>query len=119
MTDTNNSTDSFSEEFRLLGKNLHKIINSAWESTEKAQLEKELINGINDLRNSLQSSFQEFTQTETGKRVKENLEDITEKIKDGEVEDKIRSGIVNILQMINSELENIPQSSRSEDSDSK
>lgn len=104
MADTN--SDNLREEFRLLGKNLQKIINSAWASPERARVEEELMDGLNDLRDSLRDSFHDFAQSETGKQLKENMENLNEKIKSGEIGNDIRTEIAGVLRKINSELEN-------------
>lgn len=106
MTNENGKPETITEELYQLGKNLHQIIDSAWESPERIQLEAELSKGLTNLGNSFKKSFDEFSESETGKRIKTNLEGINRQIQDSTVEEKIQSEVIRILRRVNVEIEN-------------
>ena len=106
---------SLSNELRLLGENLRKIVNSAWEIEERKKLEEDLAQELNDLNDSLQRSINEFSQSRTGQRIVENLEELNTMIRDEKVEEKVRSGAINLLQKIRSWSDK--KNSKSEDPD--
>lgn len=106
MTNENGNPATISEELHQLGRNLHQIIDSAWESQERIQLEAELSKGLTDLGNSFKKSFEEFSQSETGKQIRNNLDEINQQIQENKVDEKVQSEVINILRKINVEIEN-------------
>lgn len=99
---SNQENKSINDELRHLGENLRKIVNSAWEIEERKKLEEDLAQELNELNDSLQRSINEFSQSRTGQRIAENLEELNSMIQDEKVEEKVRSGAINLLQKIRS-----------------
>jgi hypothetical protein len=94
-------------EFQALGKNLKRIIVDAWQSEERKNLQMELEEGLSDLGDSLKQTAQEIHDSETGQRLKAEAEDLRDRIRTGEVEEKIRNDLQSILRKMNSDLEKV------------
>lgn len=108
MSEEENKSENIGEELRRLGSNLYDILKTAWESSEHQNIENELTKGLNDLENSIRNAAQDFSKTETGQQIKENVEEIGRRIRSSDVEDIIHSDLLSVLNKINSELEKAP-----------
>lgn len=114
MSERPADSENLKDEFRLLGNSLYRIINLAWENPERKKIEAELLEGLNGLGNSITKSVQEFSQSETGKQIKDEFEKIERKIKDNELQDEVRSEAILVLRRINTELEKALESWKSD-----
>ncbi|NPV86864.1 MAG: hypothetical protein HPY45_12740 [Anaerolineae bacterium] len=93
------------EELHNLGKNIGALLRSAWQSPERQKLQEDIESGLADLVATLNSAAEEFRQSETGKQVQAEIEDIKQRLQNGELENKIRNDLYTILRQINAELE--------------
>jgi ElaB/YqjD/DUF883 family membrane-anchored ribosome-binding protein len=101
------STDDLSSEFQHLGENLKKVFIGAWESEERKNLQKEIGQGLADLGDSLKQTAEEIQESETGQRVVSEAEDLRDRVRSGEVEEKVRSDLQSLLHKLNEELEKV------------
>lgn len=114
MSETTEPQDEFksgdlASEFQELGSNLKKIFLSAWESEERKNFQVELEEGLSDLGDSLKQTAQEIHDSETGQRVKAEAEDLRDRVRSGEVEEKIREDLLTALHKVNAELKKVSQ----------
>lgn len=107
--DPNNkfSTDDLASEFKQLGDNLKKVFVDAWESEQRKNLQKDIGQGLAELGDSLKRTAEEIQESETGQRVVSEAEDLRERVRSGEVEEKIRSDLQSLLHKLNEELEKV------------
>lgn len=118
MTDSNpnqqnTQSDSISDELNELGRNLRDALQSAWESEERRKLQKEIEDGLANLGESLSKAADDFSNSPTGQNLKEDVKDIHERWKTGEVRSKVHSEIVEALRKVNVELQKATQKSPS------
>jgi signal recognition particle GTPase len=97
------------EELRSLGENLRTLLRSAWESEERKKLQQEIEIGLGDLHTSLSQAVQEFSDSPTGQTLKSDLDDLNERLRTGEVENKIRTEVISALRAANEGLKNAVQ----------
>jgi hypothetical protein len=90
-----------------LGDNLKKIFISAWESEQRKNLQNEIGEGLSELGDSLKQTAEEIQDSETGQRVKSEAEELRDRVRSGEVEEKIRSDLQSIFHKLNQELERV------------
>ncbi|HUV27905.1 MAG TPA: hypothetical protein VMW34_11130 [Anaerolineales bacterium] len=102
---TEKSAEDLSSEFQHLGDNLKKFFVNAWESEQRKTLQKEIEEGLSDLGDTLKDTVIEIQDSETGQRIKSDAEDFRDRVRHGDVEQKVRSDLTSILQKLNSELE--------------
>ncbi|MCJ7535559.1 MAG: hypothetical protein WA997_11080 [Anaerolineales bacterium] len=102
---TEKSAEDLASEFQHLGDNLKKFFVNAWESEQRKTLQKEIEEGLSDLGDTLKDTVIEIQDSETGQRIKSDAEDFRDRVRDGDVEQKVRSDLTSILQKLNSELE--------------
>ena len=101
------TADDLASEFHHLGDNLKKIFISAWESEQRKNLQKEIGEGLAELGDSLKQTAEEIQDSETGQRVKSEAEELRDRVRSGEVEEKIRSDLQSIFHKLNKELEKV------------
>jgi hypothetical protein len=89
-----------------------------WESDERKKLEHELETGLNEAYNNLSTAAKEFAESPTGKNIKTELEDFGQRVRSGEIEEKVRSDILSVLRSANQGLRSAAESSSLESEES-
>jgi hypothetical protein len=112
------SANDVLEELRELGENLRDLLQSMWESDERKKLEHELETGLNEAYNNLSTAAKEFAESPTGKNIKTELEDFGQRVRSGEIEEKVRSDILSVLRSANQGLRSAAESSSLESEES-
>ena len=102
---TEQSAEDLASEFQNLGDNLKKYFVSAWESEQRKTIQSEIEAGLSDLGDTLKKTANEIQESETGQRIKSEAVDFRDRVRDGEVEQKVRSDLTNFLKKLNTELE--------------
>ncbi len=110
MSDTNPKddqphSDNINDQLNELGKNLREALQSAWESEERRKLQKEIEDGLANLGASLSQAAKEFSNSPTGQNIKEDVKDMRERWKTGEMGSKVHSEVVEALRKVNTELQ--------------
>jgi DNA topoisomerase VI subunit B len=85
------------EELRELGRNLGALVQSIWESEERKKVQTEIETGLRDVSKSLQ----ELANSETGQTIKADLNELNERLRTGEMQEKVRSEVLSALRMAN------------------
>lgn len=84
-------------ELRDLGRNLSSLLQSAWESDERKKLQQEIENGLTEMRSGLKNA----ADGPTGQAIKADLEGLHQRMRTGEMEEKLRSELVSALRTAN------------------
>jgi len=117
MTDNNQNqnnsrNDDIGEQLNELGKNLRESLRTAWESDDRRKLQQEIEFGLTNLRESLNQAASDFTNSQAGQNLKEDVKDLHERWQTGEVGSKVRSEITDALRAVNKELQKTYQKSQ-------
>ena len=96
-----------SAEFRELGKNLSDALRTAWERPERKQLQQEIEQGLKEFGKTLRQEADSFSESPTGQRLKEDADDLRERVRSGQVEEKARSELLEALRTINVQLQKV------------
>jgi gas vesicle protein len=99
------TAEDLASEFKNLGDNLRNLFVSAWESEQRKSLQNEIETGLSDLGDTLKKTAADFEESETGQRIKSEAEDLRDRVREGEVERKVRSDLRDFLKKLNTELE--------------
>ena len=92
------------DEFKALGDNLKDVLNAMWESEERKRFQEELEAGMRELGTAMESLADDVRRSEAGQKLREGVDDFSERVRSGEVENKAREEIVKALKMLNEEL---------------
>lgn len=99
------SSDTISEQLNELGKNLRDALHNAWSSEERRKLQQDIEEGMADLGATLSQAAKDFSSTPTGKTITEDVKDLQQRWKSGEVGSKVHSEVVDALRRVNDELQ--------------
>ena len=104
MSESQDKPDDLGDELRALGANLRDMLQAAWESDERKRAQHEIETGLEDLVRTLRSAGQEFAASPTGQRLKADAQDLHDRLRTSQVDDRVRQEIVAALRRINEEL---------------
>jgi hypothetical protein len=109
MTGTPEQQGGLSEEFRRLGENLAQNLKAIWEHPQTQELRGEVKEGLVELGETINRLAQDISESPAGHRVQTAVQDLEERIRNGEVESKVRQELIRALTKVNAELERIHQ----------
>jgi len=107
LTKNNEPEETLADEFRLLGKNLVDTAHAAWDSPERQRLQKEIEEGLSELGTTMTREYEQFRESSTGQKLRDDVNDISERVRSSEIDTKIRADLISALQQVNTELEKI------------
>ena len=107
MSENEPSQDNLVEEFRKLGKNLVETAHAAWNHPEREKVQKEIEMGLTELGESLNEEYEHLKESPPVEKIKLDINDIRDRVKESETEEKIRNGLLTALHQVNQELENL------------
>ncbi len=99
------STGTISDQLNELGKNLRDALQSVWASDERRKLQQEIEEGMADLGATLSQAAKDFSNTPTGKTFTDDMKDLQQRWRSGEVGTKVHSDVVDALRRVNEELQ--------------
>ncbi len=102
---TDKPAEDLASEFHHLGDNLKNYFISAWESEQRKSLQSEIESGLSELGDTLKNTANEIQDSETGQRIKSEASDFRDRVREGDVEQKVRSDLTSFLKKLNTELE--------------
>jgi hypothetical protein len=97
-------TKTLGDEFAELGRNIQQALQAAWASEDRKKLQAEIEAGLKEASRAVQQAADEFSQSQAGKTLKTEAEDIQKRVQSGELEAKIRSELQAALRIANQEL---------------
>ncbi|OGO31196.1 MAG: hypothetical protein A2136_09845 [Chloroflexi bacterium RBG_16_54_11] len=98
-------TEDIGSQLNELGKNLREALRAAWESEERQMLQQEIEEGLANLRDSLNEAAKDFSASKTGQNLKEDMKDLRERWRSGEVGSRVRTEVTEALRTVNQELQ--------------
>ena len=107
MSDNTPPEDSLAEEFRNLGKNMAEALQAAWDSQERKRIVNEVETNLNELSDTLKKEAKYFAESPTAQRLKNDIEQFGERVRNSEAQEKIRTEVMSILQTANNELQKV------------
>lgn len=107
MDEEKKAASDLTEEFRRLGKNLQGAIESAWESEERKNLTDEIHDGLVSATEAVEKAAKDIVEGPTATKMREDVDDFTERVRSGELTDQFRKDLVMALKKINEEIEGV------------
>lgn len=109
--------EDLKDQFRNLGENLKNVLNSAWESQERKNLQKEIQDGLNEVGEIVEGLMVSFRDSEAGQKFMEGMDDLSEKYQSGEMQETVRENLMNALDKLNANLKKASDKFTPEDDD--
>ncbi|MCP4361428.1 MAG: hypothetical protein GY796_25740 [Chloroflexi bacterium] len=91
-------------ELRNLGRQMVDTLQSAWNSEERQQFEKEVREGMRSFADEIDKAFQDVRESDTTAKVKTEASQVADKVQSSETGQKARVGFANSLQWLSEEL---------------
>ena len=107
MTDDPRPEGKLEDEFQVLGKNLVAALRAAWDTPERKHVQEELITGLNGLGSTLKQEADNFASSPAGQQIKNGVEQVGERLRNAETQEKVRQELLNALKAANLELQKV------------
>lgn len=107
MTDNPRPEGNLEDEFQVLGKNLLAAMRAAWDTPERKRVQEELITGLNGLGATLKNEADNFAGSPAGQKIKTGVEQVGERLRSVETQEKVRQELLNALKTANTELQKV------------
>jgi hypothetical protein len=107
MSDNPRPGASLEDEFQVLGKNLVAALRAAWDTPERKHVQEELITGLNGLGATLKHEADTFVSSPAGQQIKNGAEQVGERLRSAETQEKVRQELLNALKAANTELQKV------------
>ena len=105
MEETPKPEKNIADELRDLGDNLKNMLQTAWESEEAQKIKDEISSGLEEINKAANEAVEDISSGKTGQRIRDEAAAVRERVKTGEMKDQLRSDILKVLKVINSEIE--------------
>jgi len=107
MSDNPRPEGNLEDELQDLGKNLVAAIRAAWDTPERKRAQEELITGLNGLGSTLKQEADNFASSPAGQQIKSGVEQVGERLRSAETQEKVRQELLNALKAANTELQKV------------
>lgn len=107
MSEDKKTEDSLINEFQTLGENLVNTFRAAWDNPERQRLQKEIEDGLNEMRSTMKQEVDSFRESPTGQRLKSDIDDFQDWVQNSNAEEQIREELIKALNIANTELKKV------------
>lgn len=104
MTDQPRTPSAITDELSKMGKLVAQAFQSAWESEERKKLEAEFTEGLRKFSDEVTAAAKKASESDTAKQIKVQAEKVVTEVKEHDVAEEIRKGLLTGLAAINQEL---------------
>ena len=105
MSEKEPNENDLHDEFKKFGKNIKDLVSSFLSSEELKNFSQEIRSDFSEIIDAFEETAVEFKESKMGKKIQEDIQDLNERIENGDFQDKIKSEINHLLQILNEELE--------------
>lgn len=95
---------SITDELSRMGKLVAQAVQAAWESEERKRLEAEIVEGLRKFGDEVSSAAKRAGDSEPAKEIKAQAEKVAAEVKEKDIAEEIRKGLITGLEAINVEL---------------
>ncbi len=107
MADQNSTPDrsgDIAAEFVEFGRNIKIALQTAWASEDRRKLQSEIEKGLKEVGEALKQATNDFPRSQAAQILKTDAEDFQKRVQSGELEAKVRSEVLAVIQMANEQL---------------
>ncbi len=104
MTEDPLKKDPLREEFDRLGGNLRSVIQGAWESEERKRVSSEVQSGLSKVGDAIAQAAKDLSDEPATQKLRQEVDEIAERVRTGELADKVRVELIDVLQQVNERL---------------
>ncbi len=104
MSEEQKVEKNIADELGKLGKQAADTIKAAWESDDRKRIQSELTEGLQKFGNDISQAVQKVSEGEQAKDLKVKAEKVAVDLKESDVVEDVRKGILSGLDVLNKEL---------------
>jgi len=104
MTEQPRTPSTITDELSKMGKLVAQAFQSAWESEERKKLEAEFSEGLRKFSDEVTTAAKKASESDAAKQLREQAEKVATEVKERDVAEEIRKGLLTGLEAINQEL---------------
>jgi len=104
MTDQPRTPSAITDELSKMGKLVAQAFQSAWESEDRKKLEAEFTEGLRKFSDEVTTAAKRAGESDAAKQIKVQAEKVVTEVKEHDVAEEIRKGLLTGLEAINQEL---------------
>lgn len=104
MSEEQKTERTIVDELGKLGKQVADAIKAAWESEDRKKLQGEIAEGFQKFGQEVNQAVEKANESETAKELREKAEKVIEDIRESDVVEEARKGILTGLDALNREL---------------
>lgn len=104
MSEEQKPERNIADELSKLGKQVANAIKAAWESEDRKKLQTEITEGVQNFGKEVSEAVNKATESETAKELREKAEKVVEEVRESDVVEDARKGILTGLDALNKEL---------------
>lgn len=101
MAEGTGEEKSVSGELSRLGRQVAEAIGTAWESEDRKRLQTEVTQGLENFGNEVSEALRKASESDAARQVREQTEDVITQIREGDVSEQVRKGLISGLAAIN------------------
>ena len=109
MTEQEKKRQDLSEEFKALGKELETFLRTLWASEERKRIQSEVESGLVEVGQALETFIRDLQSREEVQELKREMEDVAERFRTGEVQEKARTELLASIRRVNEGLRKASQ----------
>ena len=113
---TSESGQQLVDELNRLGRKLMEVVDTAWNSDQRRQIQEEIRTGLNRVAESLESGIKEVSEKEQTMEVigkaSDVADDVVEKVRDSEIANEIAAGLATGFRTLGDQLDKIASDMR-------
>jgi hypothetical protein len=104
MSDQARNPSAITEELSKMGKLISQAVQSAWESEERKKLEAEVTEGLRKFSDEVTAAAKKASESDTAKQLRVQAEKVAAEVKEHDIAEEVRKGLLVGLEAINQEL---------------
>lgn len=115
MTEKRTADSDLRDEFKKLGENMHIALKEAWESEERRRVSDEIQKAFQEIGEALSEGVERLAARPEAQKLREEVDELAERVRSGEVADRMRSDLIGVLKRLNAQIETLAQKLEQDD----
>ncbi len=104
MTEETRPEKNIADELNRLGKQIADTIKAAWESDDRKKLQTEITEGLQKFGEQVTEATKKAGESDTAKQLREQAEKVAAEVRESNVVEEVRQGLLTGLETLNKEL---------------
>ncbi len=104
MAEEPRSETNIVDELDKMGQLVAQAVRSAWESEERKKLEAEIVEGLRKFSDQVSTTAKKASESDAAQQIKAQAEKVAAEVKEKDVAEEIRKGLLAGLEVVNQEL---------------